>query len=211
MLNNLLRFNKNQKYIVFDFETESLNLFYNKPWQLSFVIATGNKVIEEHDYFIDWPDLKVGEEAAKINHFNLSDYNKSKQDARKVLDCFEGFLYDKDYIIVGHNIIGFDIYIHNIYRKLLGKSSNYTYLERLIDTNCLSKAIKLQIPKKKDESVFQWMSRLNFFHKRGLKTSQKQMLKENNIDFEEELLHNSLYDVQMNFELFRKLIYQIDI
>ncbi len=131
MLNNLLRFNKNQKYIVFDFETESLNLFYNKPWQLSFVIATGNKVIEEHDYFIDWPDLKVGEEAAKINHFNLSDYNKSKQDARKVLDCFEGFLYDKDYIIVGHNIIGFDIYIHNIYRRLLGEKQDYTYLERL--------------------------------------------------------------------------------
>jgi len=141
----------------------------------------------------------------------LSDYNKSKQDARKVLDCFEGFLYDKDYIIVGHNIIGFDIYIHNIYRRLLGEKPDYTYLERLVDTNCLSKAIKLQIPKKKDESVFQWMSRLNFFHKRGLKTSQKQMLKENNIDFKEELLHNSLYDVQMNFELFRKLIYQIDI
>lgn len=211
MLNNLLRFNKNQKYIVFDFETESLNLFYNKPWQLSFVIASGNKVTEEHDYFIDWPDLNVGEEAAKINHFNLSDYNKSKQDAKKVLDCFEGFLYDKEYLIVGHNIIGFDIYIHNIYRRLLGKAPNYTYLERLVDTNCLAKAIKLQIPKKKDESIFQWMSRLNFFHKRGLKTSQKQMLKENNIDFKEELLHNSLYDVQMNFELFRKLIYQIDI
>ena len=42
MTNSLLRFKTKQKYIVFDLETEGLNLRYSKPWQLGFLIAEGD-------------------------------------------------------------------------------------------------------------------------------------------------------------------------
>ena len=44
MTNSLLRFKTNQKYIVFDFETEGLNLRYSKPWQLGFIVAQNKKL-----------------------------------------------------------------------------------------------------------------------------------------------------------------------
>ena len=42
----LLRFNKAQKYMIFDFETCSLNLgsLENKPWQLAFLIIENDKI-----------------------------------------------------------------------------------------------------------------------------------------------------------------------
>jgi len=46
----MLRFNKEQKYICFDFETCHLNLLddSNKPWQLSYLIAKGSNIIKIH-------------------------------------------------------------------------------------------------------------------------------------------------------------------
>ena len=50
-MEDLLRFKKNQKYMVFDFETCNLNLVSeeNKPWQLAFLIYEGDKLIESND------------------------------------------------------------------------------------------------------------------------------------------------------------------
>ena len=61
MNEDLLRFNNQQKYLVFDFETCNLNLCStdNKPWQLAFLVCQGNKVLEEYDYYIYWEDLKI--------------------------------------------------------------------------------------------------------------------------------------------------------
>lgn len=211
MLNDLLRYKNNQKYLVFDFETEGLNLFYSKPFQLSFVVAEGKRVIENHDYYLDWKDLNVSEEAARVTNFSYLKYNNLKKNPNECLHVFEKYLYNPEYIIIGHNIIGFDIYIHKTLRRLCGKSPDFSYLNNLIDTNCLSKAIKCNIVKSKNDSMIQWMFRLNDFHKKGVKTNHKQMLKDNNIPFDESKLHNSLYDVQKNFELFQKLIWQIEI
>jgi len=36
-------------------------------------------------------------------------------------------------------------------------------------------------------------------------------LKEYKIDFDENMLHNSMYDVQMNFKIFQKQLWQIEI
>ena len=42
---DLLRFKKDQKYLVFDYETCNLNLGHleNKPWQIGFIICKGSK------------------------------------------------------------------------------------------------------------------------------------------------------------------------
>ena len=210
MTESLLRYKKNQKYIVFDTETEGLNLRYCRPWQLSFIEAVGPKVVKSHDLFIDFEDLSPSEGAAKITNFSWNTYNKKKRDKLEVLNFFDKFLYDPNYLIVGHNVLGYDIYIHNVLRLACGKPSDYSYIDRVIDTNCLSKAYRSGM-KTVDGSRILWQYKwLNFF-KRGLKTNQAAMLKEFGIEFDKNRLHDGMYDVEKNFELFNKLIYNIEI
>jgi|TARA_R100000152_G_C6678706_1_gene113125 DNA polymerase III alpha subunit (gram-positive type) len=210
MTESLLRYKKNQKYIVFDTETEGLNLRYSRPWQLSFIEAVGPKVVKSHDLFIDFEDLSPSEGAAKITNFSWNTYNKKKRDKLEVLNFFDKFLYDPNYLIVGHNVLGYDIYIHNVLRLACGKPSDYSYIDRVIDTNCLSKAYRSGM-KTVDGSRILWQYKwLNFF-KRGLKTNQAAMLKEFGIEFDKSRLHDGMYDVEKNFELFNKLIYNIEI
>lgn len=210
MTESLLRYKKNQKYIVFDTETEGLNLRYSRPWQLSFIEAVGPKIVKSHDLFIDFEDLSPSEGAAKITNFSWNTYNKKKRDKLQVLNFFDKFLYDQNYLIVGHNVLGYDIYIHNVLRLACGKPSDYSYIDRVIDTNCLSKAYRSGM-KTVDGSRILWQYKwLNFF-KRGLKTNQAAMLKEFGIEFDKNRLHDGMYDVEKNFELFNKLIYNIEI
>ena len=210
MTESLLRYKKNQKYIIFDTETEGLNLRYSRPWQLSFIEAVGPQVVKSHDLFIDFEDLSPSEGAAKITNFSWNTYNKKKRDKLQVLNFFDKFLYDQNYLIVGHNVLGYDIYIHNVLRLACGKPSDYSYIDRVIDTNCLSKAYRSGM-KTVDGSRILWQYKwLNFF-KRGLKTNQAAMLKEFGIEFDKNRLHDGMYDVEKNFELFNKLIYNIEI
>jgi len=209
----MLRFNKDQKYICFDFETCHLNLLdtSNKPWQLSYIIAKGNQIQKEVDNYIFWPNLKLSEGAKEVTHFDERKYHSLASDPKDILSAFEDYLYDPDYLIIGQNLLGFDVYIHNIYRKLLNKPSDFSFTKRIIDTNCIAKAIKKNHKINRDSDFIYWQYKLNDYREKGLKTSIKAQLKEYKIDFDESMLHNSLYDVQMNFRIFQKQIWQIDI
>ena len=210
----MLRYDKNQKYICFDFETCDLNLLssHNKPWQLSYIIDNGQKIISQHDCYIYWKDLKLSEEARKITKFNDEKYKSLAKDPKKILIDFEKYLYDENYIIIGQNLLGFDVYIHNIYRKLLGFDSDFSYINRIYDTNCVAKAIKKDMapPSNKKDFIY-WEYRLNDFRQKNMRTSIKAQLKQYKIDFDENKLHDSLYDVQMNFKIFQKQIWHIEV
>ena len=213
MTESLLRFKKNQKYICFDFETEGLNLKYSRPWSLSFLVAEGSRVKKEYDYFIEWEDLDVSPEAAKQTKFSIEKYNKFKQDKHAALEALDKYLYDEDYVIIGHNVLGFDVYIHDILREACDKKTDYSYIRRIVDTNCLAKSIhsKNQLKKDPTEDWTLWQYKLNNYIERGLKTNQQAMLKEHEVSFDPKRLHESLYDVQMTFKLFNKLIWKVDI
>ncbi len=211
--NPMLRFNKDQKFICFDFETCHLNIVSetNKPWQLSYLIAEGSNTVKEVDNYIYWDNLQISQEAKDITHFNESVYKQRASDPKEALELFESYLYNKDYIIVGQNVLGFDVYIHNIYRKLMGKKTDFSYVNRIIDTNCIAKAIKKNLKYQKQEDFICWQYKLNDFREKGLKTSIRAQLKDYKIDFDEHMLHNSMYDVRMNFKIFLKQIWQIEI
>ena len=213
MNDDLLRFKKEQKYICFDFETCHLNLLNseNKPWQLGYGLFKGQKMLKSFDHTIKWPTLNISPEAAKICRFNRKRYEKNATDATQILDEFEKYLYDPSYLIIGHNLLGFDVYIHNIYRRLLKRESDYSYVDRILDTNCIAKAAKEKIKKNKTESLINWQYKLNEFRKRGLKTNQKQLLKEYGIKFNENKLHDARYDIGMTFKIFNKLIWEVEI
>lgn len=209
----MLRFNKSQKYICFDFETCHLNILdeSNKPWQLSYLIAEGSNIVKESDNYIYWSNLNISPEAAEITRFNYSHYKSMAVDPAGVLSIFEDYIFNEEYLIVGQNLLGFDVYIHNIYRKLLGKNPNFSYISRILDTNCIAKAIKKNLQPPKDGDLIYWQYKLNDFREKGLRTSIKSQLKEYKIDFDENMLHNSLYDVRMNFQIFQKQLWQIEL
>lgn len=213
MNTDLLRFKKNQKYLVFDFETCGLNLASteNKPWQLAFIVAEDKKIVKQCDYMIKWDTLDISEGAAKTTGFNRKRYEAKSVDPEKVLNEFEQYLYDEDYIIIGHNLLGFDIYIHNIFRKLLGKKSDYSYVNRIVDTLCIAKAQHSDIKFKKGQSLINWQYRLTNFRERGMKVSLKAMCKANDIEFDESKLHDALYDIKLNKQVFEKLVWQVEI
>lgn len=207
---DLLRFKNHQKYIIFDFETESLNLYLARPWQLAFALYQGNKKIKSYDLYIDWPDIQVSKEAAIITRFNINHYRSAAKPPKEVLALFEKYLYDPDYLIIGHNILNYDIMIHNTLRRLCGLPADYSYLERCLDTNCLAKAHKKEI-KYGGEDRLLWQFKLLNFREKGLKTSLSTMCKDFSIDVDPNKQHDAIYDIDINMQVFQKLIWSFEI
>lgn len=153
----------------------------------------------------------MSDAAAKMTGWTESAYQEKGQDAKKILEEFESYLYDESYINVGHNILGFDIYIHGIYRRCLGKKPDYSYIDRSIDTLCLAKAIKNEIKFTKNESFFNWQYRLNNMIDRKSKKKLMDLCKDYDISIDESKLHDAMYDIEQNYEVFKKMLWEVDI
>lgn len=210
MKDDLLRFDKHQKYIIFDTETEGLNLVHSKPWQVAWIVAQGDNILEKHDVYIKWDDLRVSEGAAKITGFSTQLYERRAVNAKDVFEKFSKYLYDPQYKLIGQNVLGFDVYMINIWRKLIGLKSDYSFIDRIIDTRCLAMAIAKQIPVKKDDLI-SWQYRLLNHKDKKVKASQLALLKKYSIDFDEKKLHDALYDVEMTYKIFRKQLFEIEL
>jgi len=210
MHESLLRFNKKQRYVVFDTETEGLNLVTSRPWQVAWLLVEGDKIIDKRDFFIHWPNLNVSEGAARVTGFSYNDYAKKSHPPNLVWEKFAEDLYDKNNLIVGQNLLGFDVYMVNIWRKLMGMDADYSYVDRIIDTKSLATAIAKDIPVER-ENFINWQYRLLNHKERGLRTSQATLLKKYNIDHDPQRLHDALYDIEMNFKIFKKQLFDLEI
>ena len=160
--------------------------------------------------FVHWPNLNVSEGAAKVTGFSMKEYNKKCKAPNQVWEEFSKDLYNENNLIIGQNLLGFDVYMVNIWRKLMGKDPDYSFVSRIIDTKSLATAIAKQIPVDKDDFIG-WQYRLLNYRERGLKTSQATLLKKYNIDHDPKRLHDALYDIEMNFKIFRKQLFDLEI
>ena len=210
MHESLLRFNKKQRYFVFDTETEGLNLVTSKPWQVAWLVVEGDKIISRNDKFIQWPTLNVSEGAARVTGFSHKEYEKKAESPNQVWSEFSTELYNEDNLIIGQNLLGFDVYMVNVWRNLMGMQSDHSYVRRIIDTKSLATAIAKQIPVDKD-NFLPWQYRLLNYKERGLRTSQATLLKKYNIPHDPKRLHDALYDIEMNFKVFRKQLFELEI
>ena len=84
------------------------------------------------------------------------------------------------------------------------------FIGDLLDTNILAKAIA-KGDKNPGSELLAWQMRYLHFRERGLKTNQKHLLQHYNIDFDETKLHDALYDIEKNFEIFQKQIWELEI
>ena len=210
MNESLLRFDRNQKYLVFDTETEGLNLVNSRPWQVAWIVTQGDKVLEEHDVYVGWDDLEVSKDAARVTGFSKQDYERRAIDCSDAMKKFASYLYNPDYKIVGHNLLNFDVYIVNVWRKLLNLTSDYSFIDRIIDTRSIATAISKNIPVDK-ENFLAWQYKMVNYIERGLKTSQATLLKRYDIPHDPKRLHDALYDIMMNYKIFRKQLYEIEL
>ena len=210
MNESLLRFDRNQKYLVFDTETEGLNLVNSRPWQVAWIVTQGDKVLEEHDVYVGWDDLEVSKDAARVTGFSKQDYERRAIDCSDAMKKFASYLYNPDYKIVGHNLLNFDVYIVNVWRKLLNLTSDYSFIDRIIDTRSIATAIAKNIPVDK-ENFLAWQYKMVNYIERGLKTSQATLLKRYDIPHDPKRLHDALYDIMMNYKIFRKQLYEIEL
>jgi hypothetical protein len=210
LVDNLLR-HSNYKALCFDTETESLNLGYSRPYQLSWSIFNRFKVESTFNRYIYLKNFKISKDAAKITKFVSSFYMKNAQDPKVVLDEFLSFFLCKDYLLVGHNILEFDIF----QVKNLLESEGYTkvdwsdILSRCIDTMALGKASKLGIQPPKHMSPvdrYCWQRKvLSLPMVKGVSLSS---FVEN---FDKSKLHDSAYDIELNVQAFKNLIKLVEI
>ncbi len=212
MTNQLLRFNKEQLYCGFDFETKRLNLLRdNEPWQIGYYIAQGDKVEKVISKYIRWPNLDISDDAARITRFNRFEYETKAEDSLEVFEEFNSYLSDKDYIVVFQNGLNFDAYVLNQWRAALGLGKDFSYLDRTIDTNSLARLVKLGIKSVDRKEWYPEFLKMANFAQKGMKTSLKAMAKEFSIEIDENLLHEAKTDIILMQKIFQKLINLIEI
>ena len=199
----LLRFS-DRKIALFDFESQRLNIQQdNLPFQCSIVIMQRGKVLGSHNHYIKWPNFYMSKDAATITRFQQS-WVDNGDDPEYVLEIFEQYALDKDYLLGGHNIIGFDFPLWQLWRRALGKKPDWSPLPRSIDTHLLARAYKMGW-KPDRENLLAWFHKVSDAHQKGVKTGLSLMAKELDIPFEEGRLHDGLYDLGLNAQVLWKL------
>ncbi len=202
----LKRYQPNRRSFCSDDETEGLNLFASRPWLVAWLVSDAKTIFEQEEHYIWWPDLKVSAQAALITRFNYSLYKDRAEDPHKVLARYEERLYDPSLDPIGQNFF-YDGYIHKTLRRLCGKAPDYSWMKRMVDTNCLSKAYRLGIePDLTNFEAWQW--KMQSVHAK-LKTRLQTMCEEFGIPFDPMKAHDASYDVLKTRELYEALKWKV--
>tara|TARA_Y100000361_G_C11159234_1_gene346091 strand:+ start:81 stop:719 length:639 start_codon:yes stop_codon:yes gene_type:complete len=209
---HLLRFKKDTNYVLIDCETENLCLhsMNNLPWQIGMIKAKGENKVDEQDLWLSWDrEIDVSEGAAKVTHFNFKNYKKRAKDAKKLFPIMRDWLDNADYII-GHNILGFDIYLLKDYYNYMGLDYKHL-LPKIIDTNCIAKGIKYGFKFNARESFISYQYKVLHTYKKGFKTNLRALGEEFEIDFDPDKLHEALYDLELNLKVWNRLKCMIEL
>jgi DNA polymerase III epsilon subunit-like protein len=209
---HLLRYNKNKTFVFIDLETFNLclNFSHNLPWQIGLIKAKGDFRVDSKNFYIKWDtDLKISDDAARITRYDHKRVQKEGLNIKDAFPTIKDWLDHADYI-VGHNILGFDIYLIKELYKTMG--CHYEHLlNKIIDTNCIARGIKYGIPYKNDLNLLEYQYKIYHTKKKNVKSSLTALGKENNIEHDYEKLHDAINDLDLNLKVWNKLKWQMEI
>lgn len=210
MNEHLLRMKKDTRFCVFDFEAEDLNLFAAKPFQFSCVVGTQNRILREHNLFMKWDNFNISREAEFITRFNRDEWSRVAQSPNEVFKLINEEFKAADWI-VGHNILGYDIHVYRRACQRLGIKP-LPIEDKLIDTMACGKGIKLERFYKPTEHFLKYQIGMASKRppKKGFATLAA-FAKLYDIQMDETKLHDALYDVGINYEVLKKMLWQIEI
>jgi len=201
----------NQQFLVFDTETEGLNLLYSRPWQISWILADQNEILTEDDLYIDLPDFDLSPKVRALTHFNEEHYNREKLPPLEVYNRFAADLYNEKFLIVGQNLLGFDIFIFDILARLAGRPLDHSYVDRIYDTRPLCLAHKEGLKGPRGGRMIDWQFKVLNDRSLKAKVSQGVLLKFFNIDHNPVFLHDAAYDIKMTWEIFKRVKKSLDL
>jgi Exonuclease len=215
MFDNLLRFKKNTKYAVLDFESYNLALHFafNKPWQVAVIQTKGFEVLNCTELIINWlnehPNVLVEPEVAIKTHYDKQKVIKLGLVPNEAFNIFYPMLVKADYILA-QNIWGFDIYLLKHYCVYMNKPWK-DLIPKIIDTNAIGKGIKSgNIFDPKKENFIEYQQRMNNFRMKGLKTNLKALCKDYEIEYIDELAHSASYDCNKTLEVWKKMVWNVE-
>lgn len=213
MDDDLLRFDKEKCFVFIDCETLNLSLNFcnNLPWQIGMIKVRGDKILDKKDFYIKWEtDLKISVDAARITRYDPLRMESRGLSPEEVFPTMKSWLDESDYI-VGHNILGFDIYlIYEMYKKF--KASHSHLVDKVIDTYCLAKGMKFSFSfNKKSNTLLEHQYKMLHTIKKGTKLKLKDLGKEFEIDHNYDNLHDAICDLELNLKVWNKLKWMIDI
>jgi len=209
---DFLRFDKEKEYVFIDCETLNLclNSCHNLPWQIAMIKATGNKKIAEKNYYIKWDtNLEISPEAARITRFSPKTMEEKGISPEEAFPTIEDWLDNADYV-VGHNILGFDLYLIKDYYKYMGKSYRHL-VSKIIDTNCMAKGVKYGMHYKNTDNLSQYQYKMYHERRKGIKTNLAALGREFEISHNPDKLHDALVDLELNLKVWNKLKWQIEL
>lgn len=213
---HLLRFDKRKTYAFLDFETFNLGLHFliNRPWQCGILKVTGEKIDQAIDILIDWskeaPHLRIGNEAAILTKYSQERMDREGIQPTEAFNKFWPVLQEVDYIVM-HNGLNFDLYLLKAYADELGKDWKFL-MPKIIDTKSVAQGIKMQIPfNPKKDNFLEYQYRMANARVKGIKTRLAILGKEYGIDFDENRLHDAIYDLELNKKVWDKMKYQVEI
>jgi DNA polymerase III epsilon subunit-like protein len=170
----------------------------------------GTKKTDERDYYIKWDtDFKISEDAARITRYDDNFVQENGKTLEQTLPTIQKWLDKADYI-VGHNILGFDIYLIKELYKLHGKDYR-PLIPKVIDTNCIARGIKMEIPYRAGEDFTEYQYRIYNTRRKGIKSNLIGLGKEFGIDHDYANLHNALVDLDLNLKVWNKLKYSLEL
>ena len=84
-------------------------------------------------------------------------------------------------------------------------------MDKIIDTNSISRGIKYGTPFKREESFLSYQYKILHTRKKGVRSSLTYLGKEYEIDFDPDKLHEAVYDLELNLKVWNKMKWQIEI
>ena len=89
------------------------------------------KSLEEHDEFIAHKNLNIPEVVKKLTGFDWKKYEKKSKSLSEVWSKFEPYLYDPQYVIVGQNLLGFDVYMLAILQNARARARLFLHFKNI--------------------------------------------------------------------------------
>lgn len=209
---HLLRFRKDKKLVFIDCETYNLclNFCHNVTWQVSMLETDGTKKTDERDYYIKWDtDFKISDDAKRITRYDDNFVQENGKTIEQTVPTIQKWLDKADYV-VGHNILGFDIYLIKELYKLHGEDYK-PLIPKVIDTNCIARGIKMEIPYRAGEDFTEYQYRIYNTRRKGIRSNLTALGKEFGIDHDYANLHNALVDLDLNLKVWNKLKYSLEL
>lgn len=208
----LHRYKAQAKYVGVDFEGESLNLAFARPFQVSYCIADNKEIKTIKSDFILWNDIRMSEDAARITHFDLKRYRELARPAAKVLAEYDAVVYDPSIEVVWQNGLGYDFYVHQTWRRRCGKPYDDSYLVRSIDLKALTIGMKKGwMPTIGSPREFlAWQYRVSSHIEKGLKSSLETVGREEKIEHDFGTLHDATSDIVLMMKVYWRRLFQLE-